>query len=55
MADGMEAVYENKIKVKDVDIEKLQTIEADAVAHADVLTKDECNKEIEKRKTRQEC
>ena len=38
------------IKVKDVEIEKLQTIEAEAEAYVAILTKDECDKEIERNK-----
>ena len=42
--------YEKKIKVKDVKIEKLQTIEAEADAYIAIATKDECDKEIEREK-----
>ena len=50
MADGMTTEYENKTQVKDVKIEKLKTIEAEADAYVVIVTKDECDKEIEREK-----
>ena len=43
MEDGMEAVCENKMQVKDIEIENLQKIEAEAEAYAVIITKDECD------------
>ena len=50
MVDGIEAAYEKKMQTQDVEIEKLQTIEAEAEAYVTIVTKDEYDKEIEREK-----
>ena len=52
MEDGMEAEHEEKTQLKEIKIEKLETIEAEAEPHTTMVTKDECNKEIEREKNK---
>ena len=50
MADGMEALHEKKVQLKEIEIERLETTEAKAEAYAEMVMKDEHNKEIEREK-----
>ena len=52
MADGMKDSCENKTQVKDVEIEKLQTIEAEEDAYDAIVIQDEHNKEIKREKNK---
>ena len=48
MTDGMEAAHEEKTRLKEIEIEKLEMTEAEEEDYAAMVTKDECNKEIER-------
>ena len=50
----MEAACEKKMQVKDIEIKNLQKIEAETEAYAVIVTKDECDKEIERENTQKE-
>ena len=50
MVDGIKTECEKKTQEKDVEIEKLQIIEADAEAYVAIVTKDEQDKEIKRDK-----
>ena len=50
MSDDVEAALENKTQAKCIEIEKLETIEAEAEACTAIATKDEFSKESEREK-----